>query len=100
MPGAPYEPDDADTVLSDFGIDVVVDGQTLKGLLDTKVGFETVHGVPVSEGDHVVSLKRGALGDLPIDTDMKVNGDCYVYRGPVDGAVGIFDHFAVVRATG
>lgn len=99
MTTAPYEPDDADQVLADFGVDVVVaDGPIVLGLIDSAVQFQAVHGIPVSSGSHVVSVKRGALGDLPLETEIDVDGICYSYRGPVEGAVGIFDRFAVVPA--
>lgn len=103
-----YQPNDADTVLADFGVPVSWTGAPVGVLGIETFGVDAAQLGPVAGGellaglgvDHgILSVKPGTLAAVDIDTRLLVNGKPYRLRDRVaDGQPSIFDRYLIAPA--
>lgn len=69
---------DLDLFLADFGIPVVLNGSTVKGIFDSPTNV-TAEGM-ILTNDYVVTLKTPSSGLPVFGTSITVNGTAYTVR--------------------
>lgn len=94
-----YQPNDAATVLADFGEAVAVDlGATTTGMLTSREQAQQLYGVEIRGGTHVLAVIPGSLGGIAIDQRLTVATKPYRYRGLWDGPQDLFERHQLVGA--
>ena len=88
-----YQPADADVILSDFGVDVLVAGasSTVLGILEHWQAGATLPGGLVADADRwLLKTKPGALGAIVPDTQVTVDGAAYRWIGAWEHGPSVF----------
>lgn len=93
-----YQPDDADTVLADFGEPVaVLDGLSTTGMTMTRLEVVAHFGVDLEDREIMLSVKPGTLGAVETDQKVTVAGKGYRYRGLFPGPQDLFERHRLVE---
>ena len=101
MSPSPYQPNDADVVLADFGEDLVIPGVPAgtRGLLDTELVETEFGGTRTQAQQTVLKVKRGALAGVArvqgLTVTVPAQGTVFTIDQPMPHASSLFDHYAL-----
>lgn len=101
MSPSPFQPDDADLLLADFGEELVIAAapSVTRGLLDDAVLERDIAGQTTQSQQTVLKVKRGAFAGVPTVKGLTVtvtsSAKSYVIDQPLARPSSLFDWYAL-----
>lgn len=98
MSPTPFEPNDADEILADFGEAIVCAAvpAVTRGLLDDTVAEDGFGESTVGRQLTVLKVRHGAFGTTKVTgTQVTVRGVAYAIDQPLPHGPSLYDHYAL-----